>query len=207
MKRVVLYIVPVILFISFSILISCSKENNEDVQLTTEEQLDILLNSDEYTNSMKKIETVCDNLNYKKFVLKNAINQDNTFNDDYISKNLVSTKYLSLKDFKNDFNDLFLQLKLLKDKHPVLNQKNINEITAYLAKKDLITKGSITNSCSSDFSACNSRANKSFLYAAAALPTCGPLAGYCFALAVLQYNDSRGECKRAVYKCLGIEED
>lgn len=205
MKKLYYIIVPVLLFMSFSILLSCSKENNEEVQLTTEEQLDILFNSNEYVNSMKKMETVCDNLDYKKFILKNAINQNNTFNDDYISKNLISTKYLSLKDFKDDFSDLFLQLNILKDKHPVLNQKNIKEITAYLAKKDLTTKMSKTKSCATDFSACNSKATKAFVYQSAAIPACGALAGYCFALAVIQYSDSRGDCKEAVYECLGID--
>ena len=64
----------------------------------------------------------------------------------------------------------------------------------------------VAKSCAATFRDCNSKATKSFVYSMAAVPTCGGWAIYCFGLAVLQYNDARGECKDAVFECLGIIE-
>jgi hypothetical protein len=193
--------------LSATIFIACSKDNNEEIQLTTADKLNIFFKSSEYKNTMTEMEEITNNIDYHKFSLKSAINENNTFNDDYIANNLSATKYKSIKDFKSDFNKLFIHLQFLKDKHPVLNPKNSKEIVLYFEKDNLETKKmSKETDCAATFRGCTSRAKKAFLYSMAAVPTCGAWAGYCFGLSVLQYNDARGECKDEVFDCLGIKE-
>jgi hypothetical protein len=194
-----------VLFLSATIFIACSKDSNEEIQSTTVNKLNILFKSSEYKSTMKKMDEITSNINYHKFSLKYAINENNTFDNDYIANNLSSTKYKSIQDFKSDFNKLFLQLQFLKDKHTVLNPKNSEEIALYFDEENLEAK-KLAKGCAETFSDCNSNANKSFMYSMAAVPTCGAWAGYCFGLAVVQYNDSRGDCKSNVLKCLKITE-
>ena len=104
------------LFLSATIFIACSEGNNEEIQSTTANKLNALLKSNDYNYTMKKMDEIIGNIDHNEFLLKYAINENNTFNDDYIKNKLSSTKYRSIQDFKNDFNELFLRLKTLKDK-------------------------------------------------------------------------------------------
>lgn len=195
------------MFFSVTIFISCTKDNSEEIQLTstltTTDKLNILFKSSEYKNTMIEMDKILTNINYKDFSLKSALNENNTFNETYIKNNLSSTNYKSLEEFKSDFNELYEKLQFLKDKHNVLNPKNLEEITLYYMKENAQSLSALSD-CASDFSRCNSKATKSFMYAIASIPTCGGWAGYCFGLAVLQYNDARGDCKEEVFECLGI---
>lgn len=213
MKKIKLLPLGLVAFLIITtIFTACSKDNNEEIQLTTADKLNILFKSSEYKNTMKEMDEITSNINNEKFSLRSALNENNTFNDTYISNNLASTKYKSIQDFKRDFNRLIMQLQFLKKTHNVLNPSNSKEIALYFEKenlyfyeKDLKIK-KMDLDCAETFSDCNNKATRAFVYALAAVPTCGLRMGYCFGLAILAYNDARGDCKVEVFNCLGITE-
>lgn len=213
MKKIKFLLLGLIVFIvSATIFTACSKDNNEELQLTTAVKLNILFKSNEFKNTMRKMNEITSNINHQKFSLGAALNENNTFNDTYIDNNLSSTRYKSIQDFKSDFNKLFIQLQFLKNNHTVLNPNNSKEIALYFEKENLyfyeedLKIKKLDTGCAENFNVCNKKATEAFMYAMAAVPTCGIRMGYCFGLAILQYNDARGDCKVEVFNCLGISE-
>ena len=138
MKKIKFLLLGLIVFIiSATIFTACSKDNNEELQLTTAVKLNILFKSNEFKNTMRKMNEITSNINHQKFSLGAALNENNTFNDTYIDNNLSSTRYKSIQDFKSDFNKLFIQLQFLKNNHTVLNPNNSKEIALYFEKENL----------------------------------------------------------------------
>jgi hypothetical protein len=211
MKKIILLGLAALLIIA-AVFTACSRDNIEEIQLTTTDKLNILFKSSEYKNTMKELDEITSNINYGKFSLQSALNENNTFNDNYINNNLSSTKYKSIQDFKSHFNKLFVQLQFLKKTHAVLNPSNFKEIALYFEKekmyfyKEDLKLKKLDTGCAEAFSECNKKATEAFIFSMAAVPTCGIRMGYCFGLAILQYNNARGDCKVEVFNCLGITE-
>ena len=70
MKKIKFLLLGLIVFIiSATIFTACSKDNNEELQLTTAVKLNILFKSNEFKNTMRKMNEITSNINHQKFSL------------------------------------------------------------------------------------------------------------------------------------------
>lgn len=200
----------------FAVLFSCSKDDNEpneeiininshSYKTFGESEIDRMFKSKEFNDMILKMDEIFDKVDHTKFILSNAINGNNTFNQSYIIANLGYTSYNSVQEFTDEYDNLFRLLQTVKENHPVLSEDYTEEIFNYFDNV-YDPLGTAPKTCATEFRKCNRKATRTFLYSLAMVPTCGVYAGYCFGVAVLSYNSDRGDCKDDVLECLGIEQ-
>lgn len=185
-------------------IVGCSKEESQlnERSLTNKYELDFekMFKSLEYLQAMESLENATNKLRIN-FDLTKAINEDYTYNDNYIFENIRYTDFANIEEFKNTFSALFEKLQILKTTWPILQQENQTDL---MIAYDNYYRGT-GGGCIDDYRKCVTRARRTFLYAIAAVPLCGPGADFCFVLAVGMYNSDRGDCIEDLNDCVGYE--